>query len=181
MVVTGKAVEIVEVPEGVQVEVAEGVVTVRHGETALSKRLAHPRVSMELAEGGVHVACEMPTKRDRALVRTFASHVRNLIHGATEGFTYTLRLVYAHFPVKVSVRGDRVVIENFLGERHPRTAQIRGATQVKVQGDTLTVTGPSREDVSQTAANVEQATRIKNKDPRVFQDGIYIVSKGGEG
>ncbi len=113
-------------------------------------------------------------------MRTFASHIRNLIHGVTEGFTYTLRLVYAHFPVKVSVRGDRVVIENFLGERHPRTAVIRGATKVDVRGDTLTVTGPSLEDVGQTAANIEQATRIKNKDPRVFQDGIYIVSKGGE-
>lgn len=180
MVVTGKTVSVVEVPDGVQVDVTDGVVTVRHGETSLSRRLAHPRVSLEVAEDGVHLACEMPTKRERALVRTFASHVRNLVRGVTEGFTYTLKLVYAHFPVKVSVRGDRVVIENFLGERHPRTAKIRGATQVEVRGDTLTVTGPNREDVGQTAANIEQATRIKNKDPRVFQDGIYIVSKGGE-
>ncbi len=180
MVVTGRTESVVEVPEGVQVEVAEGAVTVRHGETSLSRPLSHPRVSLEVAQDGVHVACEMPTKRERALVRTFASHIRNLIHGVTEGFTYTLRLVYAHFPVKVSVRGDRVVIENFLGERHPRTAVIRGATKVDVRGDTLTVTGPSLEDVGQTAANIEQATRIKNKDPRVFQDGIYIVSKGGE-
>jgi large subunit ribosomal protein L6 len=31
--------------------------------------------------------------------------------------------------------------------------------------------------VSQTAANIEQSTRIKGFDPRVFQDGIYIVAK----
>ncbi len=109
---------------------------------------------------------------------TFASHIGNMIRGVTEGFSYTMKIVYAHFPVKVSVRGNKVVIENFLGERYPRTAQIRGQSKVEVKGDTLHITGANLEDVSQTAANIEQATRIKNKDPRVFQDGIYIVDKG---
>ncbi len=89
-----------------------------------------------------------------------------------------MRVVYAHFPVKVSVQGDAVVIENFLGERHPRHAPIRGTTRVDVKGDTVTIQGPDIEAVGQTAANVEQATRIRRKDPRVFQDGIYLVSKG---
>ncbi len=65
MVVTGRTESVVEVPEGVQVEVAEGAVTVRHGETSLSRPLSHPRVSLEVAQDGVHVACEMPTKRER--------------------------------------------------------------------------------------------------------------------
>ncbi len=180
MVVTGVAEITVEIPDGVQVEVSDGKVIATSGERALSKALLHPRIDIRLEESAVKVSCALPTKKEKALVGTFASHIRNLIRGVSEGFTYTMKLVYAHFPVKVSVRGNQVLIENFLGERHPRRARVRGNVRVEVKGDTLYVTGANLEDVSQTAANIEQATRIKNKDPRVFQDGIYIVSKGEE-
>jgi len=39
--------------------------------------------------------------------------------------------------------------------------------------------GPNLEDAGQTAANIERATKIKGFDPRVFQDGIYIIEKPG--
>src|SRR5690606_1375479 len=97
--------------------------------------------------------------------------------GVTEGFTYRMKIVYAHFPMSVKVAGDSVVIENFLGERHPRRARIVGDTKVQVKGDEVEVSGINKEDVGQTMANIEQATRIKGRDPRVFQDGIYLVSK----
>ncbi|MFQ5837572.1 MAG: 50S ribosomal protein L6 [Thermoplasmata archaeon] len=179
MVVTGIAEEAVEIPEGVEIQLVGDDVIVRRGDTVLSKRLSHPRVQLRLEGSTVRVECPLPRKREKALVGTYASHIRNMIKGVTEGFTYTMKVVYAHFPVKVTVRGDEVVVENFLGERHPRTARIRGSTKVEVKGDTLRISGPGLEEVSQTAANIEQATRIKNKDPRVFQDGIYVVSKGG--
>ncbi|MEC7431143.1 MAG: 50S ribosomal protein L6, partial [Candidatus Thermoplasmatota archaeon] len=44
----------------------------------------------------------------------------------------------------------------------------------------VTVSGSDREKVGQTAANIERACKIKKRDRRVFQDGIYIVSKGEE-
>ena len=44
-------------------------------------------------------------------------------------------------------------------------------------GEDVVVQGPSLEDVSQTAANIELSTKIKNKDQRVFLDGLYIYSK----
>jgi len=77
----------------------------------------------------------------------------------------------------VKAAKDKVTIENFLGERYPRTANIIGTAQVKVQGDEVVITGVNKEDVGQTMANLEQATKIKGKDPRVFQDGIYLVAK----
>jgi large subunit ribosomal protein L6 len=39
------------------------------------------------------------------------------------------------------------------------------------------VKGVSLEDVGQTAANIELATKIKRKDQRVFLDGLYIYRK----
>ena len=180
MSATALVEERVAIPEGVRVDVQGDDVTVARGETTLRRAVVHPAVGVAVEGDEVVVRSPRMRKQERALVGTYAAHLRNMIRGVTEGFTYTMKIVYAHFPVKVGVRGDRVVIENFLGERHPRTARIMGDTQVEVRGDTLTLTGPDVEAVGQTAANVEQATKIKNKDPRVFQDGIYIVSKGEE-
>jgi large subunit ribosomal protein L6 len=70
-------------------------------------------------------------------------------------------------------------VENFFGERSPRISRIRGeSTKVNVQGDEIIVTGPNLEEVSQTAANIESSTKMKNKDRRVFLDGLYIFSRG---
>jgi len=116
------------------------------------------------------------------LVRDF-SHAPIVIHtedgkvGVTKGFTYKLKIVYSHFPITVKVQGNRIIIENFIGERSPRTAKIVGDVKVIVKGDDILVQGADIEAVSQTAANIEQATRVKNKDPRKFLDGIYIYEK----
>jgi len=70
-----------------------------------------------------------------------------------------------------------VTIENFTGERSPRIAKIMGDAKVMPKGDDVTVQGINIEDVSQTAANIERATKIKKKDPRVFLDGIYTYER----
>ena len=80
--------------------------------------------------------------------------------------------------IKATPQGDTFLIENFLGEQAARKAKIVGATKVQVAGDKVTLTGPDIEAVSATAANIEQGTKIRGFDPRVFQDGIYITSKG---
>ena len=70
-----------------------------------------------------------------------------------------------------------VVIDNFLGEKAPRQTEIHGDTEVAVDGEELTLSGPNIEDVGQTAADIEQLTRVSGKDTRVFQDGVYITKK----
>jgi large subunit ribosomal protein L6 len=92
-----------------------------------------------------------------------------------------MEVFYSHFPMQVSVDGDHVVIENFLGERAPRRTPIHGDTEVQVDGEEITLSGPSIEDVGQTAADIEQLTRVQEKDTRVFQDGVYITAKPNRG
>ena len=101
-----------------------------------------------------------------------------MIKGSTTGFTYKLNIVFAHFPISVKIKGQQVFIENFFGERSARISKILGKdTKVTVHGDDILITGLDIEHVSQTAANIESSTRIKNKDSRVFLDGVYIYSK----
>ena len=101
-----------------------------------------------------------------------------MIKGSTKGFTYKLKIVFAHFPITVKIKGKEISVDNFFGERSARNSKIIGDdTKVTVQGEDVIISGSNIENVSQTAANLELATRIKNKDSRVFLDGVYIYSK----
>ncbi len=64
-----------------------------------------------------------------------------------------------------------------MGERSARVTEILGDCKVSVEGDDIIIKGVSLEDVGQTAANLEQATKIKRKDQRIFLDGIYVYEK----
>jgi large subunit ribosomal protein L6 len=41
----------------------------------------------------------------------------------------------------------------------------------------VVVEGIDLDEVAQTAANIQQATKIRRKDLRKFLDGIYVYSK----
>jgi large subunit ribosomal protein L6 len=49
--------------------------------------------------------------------------------------------------------------------------------KVTVKDRDIIVEGADLEAVAQTAANIEKATKIKDKDRRIFVDGIYIYKK----
>ncbi|WP_148882779.1 50S ribosomal protein L6 [Thermococcus aciditolerans] len=172
--------EEVEIPEGVEVTVEGNTVKVKGPKGELQRELKYPGVQIFTEDGKVVVFKEFPRKRDIAIARTFKAHIANMLRGVTEGFTYKLKVVYSHFPMTVKVQGDEVVIENFLGEKNPRRARILPGVTVRVSGQEVIVEGIDREAVGQTAANIEQATKITKWDRRVFQDGIYIVEKAGK-
>lgn len=116
-------------------------------------------------------------KRSQSLLRTWAAHLKNLGGGLTLGVEARLKVVAAHFPMKVQVRGEELVIENFLGEKHPRSTRLVPGTKAEVEGDIVRLSGHDVEQVGQSAANIERTTRIRDYDPRVFQDGIYLIER----
>lgn len=172
-----EAVKSIEIPEGVEVMVDGRLVTVKGEKGELTRDFSHAPISIQLKENTIRVQANWPRKKESALVGTVSSHIQNMITGVTKGFTYKLKIVFAHFPLSVKVKEKTVVIENFTGERSPRIAKIIGEAKVVVKGEDLIVQGISIEDVSQTAANIERATKVKRKDPRVFLDGIYIYEQ----
>ncbi|MGE0242757.1 MAG: 50S ribosomal protein L6 [Nitrososphaeraceae archaeon] len=116
-------------------------------------------------------------RKDLALINTVKSIISSMIKGVETGFTYKLKIIFSHFPISVKVKDKKVIVENYFGERSSRISKIVGDTQVTVAGEDVVVKGPSLEDVSQTATNIEKSTKIKNKDQRVFLDGVYLYSK----
>ena len=172
--------EIVKIPEGIEVTFDQNMVRVKGAKGTVSRILSHPRVQMKLHENIVEISCaDSPHRKEKALIGTFTAHIRNMINGVTTGYQYTMKTVYSHFPIKTTVEGNVVVIQNFLGERSPRKAQILEGVKVEIQGDKVLISGIDIENIGQTAANIEKATKVRKRDVRVFQDGIYITSRGG--
>ncbi len=104
-----------------------------------------PSDALTLHVQGTAVALELrlPSHRrqSQALLRTWAAHVANIAGGLTQGVEARLKVVAAHFPMKVQVRGEELVIENFLGEKHPRSTHLRPGTKANVEGEIVTITG----------------------------------------
>ena len=172
--------EEIEIPENITIDVDGSEVIVKSGGKELRRTLSYPNVSIKKEDNKIVIESSYPRKKQAAIIGTFASHINNMIKGVSEGFEYKLKIRYAHFPMKISVKGNEVIIDNFLGEKHPRKAKILEGVNVKVSGEDIIVSGIDKEKTGQTAANIEQATRVKGRDTRVFQDGIYIVEKAGK-
>ncbi len=171
--------KVIEIPEGVEVEVHDNIVKVKGPKGELKRKLFYPGVEIKKENSKVIIKTSGIRKRQRAMLGTYVAHINNMIKGVTKGFEYKLKVLYSHFPISVKVVGNEIVVENYLGEKVPRKTKIFGNCTVEVKGNEIIVRGINKEEVGQTAANIEQLTRVKGKDPRVFQDGIYLVERDG--
>jgi len=172
-----ESVKNIAVPDGVDVKIDGRVISVKGEKGSLTRDFSEAPIGLQLEDKKIIVQASWPRKREAALVGTVAAIIQNMITGITRGFTYKLKIVFSHFPISVKVKGKKVSIENFTGERSPRLTRIMGDATVSFKEDDVIVQGISLEDVSQTAANIERATKVKNKDPRVFLDGIFVYEK----
>jgi large subunit ribosomal protein L6 len=171
--------EEIKIPDGVQITIEGKTVHVKGQKGLLSKVLFHPTIQLVVNDNVIHISCsQSPRRKEKALIGTFKAHIRNMIKGVTQGYECKMKTVFSHFPIKTSVEGKQLIIQNFLGERFPRRADILENVKVEINGENIILTATDKEKVGQTAANIERATKVKNRDIRVFQDGIYIVKRG---
>ncbi|CAH2352314.1 60S ribosomal protein L9-B [[Candida] railenensis] len=178
--------QILEIPEGVTVQIKAREIKVTGPRGVLLKNLKHIDVTFaKVSNKAIKITVHNGDRKHVAALRTVKSLISNLITGVTKGYKYKMRYVYAHFPINVNVveeEGQQFVeIRNFLGEKRVRQIKIfEGVTveQSANQKDELVLSGNSLEDVSQNAADIQQICRVRNKDIRKFLDGIYVSEKG---
>ncbi|MBI4018190.1 MAG: 50S ribosomal protein L6 [Candidatus Aenigmarchaeota archaeon] len=176
----------IAVPEGVEAITDGKRITVKGKKGVIEKDFGDPKflktVSIEKSGQEMTVRSSKDTRKHRAMVGTIEAHLKNMFLGASGGYKYTMRIFYTHFPINITAKDGELQIRNFLGEKGARTAKIVGKTDVKVEKDELVLTGPWKEDLGQTAANIERACKILKRDRRIFQDGIYLTSReAGDG
>ena len=170
----------VEIPEGVSVTVDGTKVKVSGPLGTLERDFSKtPGVEITIEGNTVVVRAKTKRRKHRANAGTIAAHIRNMIKGVQKPWKYLLRIVYAHFPMKVEVKGDKVIITNLRGAKTPIEVPIVPGTKVEVKGKDVIVTSIDKEAAGIMAGRLEIATKLPPEfDPRKFQDGIYIVEKG---
>ncbi len=168
----------VTIPSGVKIEVDGLAVRVSGPKGNLERSFRFPQIALAVREDRLVISTSADRKNTLAMAGTIQAHVQNMVRGVTEGFEYRMKVVYSHFPIQIRVSGDRLEINNFLGEKKPRYARIVPGVTAKVGNDEIVLSGIDREKLGITSANIERATKIKYRDPRVFQDGIYRVQRG---
>ncbi len=169
---------VVPLPEGAKVHLKGSQLTVEGPLGKVTRKFPASSIALETKGKQIHLTLNLPERREsRSLIMTWERHVANLTAGVTRGVEAKAKVVAAHFPMKVYVKDNYVMIENFLGEKYPRRSPLMGATKAEVAGEELLFNGVDVEQVGQTVANLERATHIRNYDPRVFQDGIYVTIK----
>ena len=157
-----------ELPEGITLTIEGDYLVVKGPKGTVRKKVLGVETKIE----GKNVTF---TSKKKQFCNTATALVKAAIVGVTEGYTDQLKVMHAHFPMTIEVKGKMVWVKNFIGEKVARSARIMGDAKVEVKKDIITVTGVDNYEVGQTSANLISATKIRQKDSRVFQDGIYKI------
>ncbi|MEM2963563.1 MAG: 50S ribosomal protein L6 [Candidatus Anstonellales archaeon] len=163
---------VINIPQEVSPSLNGNTLTLSGKVGSITKTFDFKNLKIVLDKGAITVESE-----SSAFLNSAIAHIKNMIKGAQEGYFKKMRVVYSHFPIALETKGDTLIIKNFLGEKKPRTCKIIGQTKISISGKEVIISGPSVEDVGQTIANIRAATKIKNRDSRIFQDGIYPVKE----
>jgi len=171
-----------EIPEGVDVKIeGNNLITVKGPEGGpITKDFSHARgIKIELQGNKLRFSAHFPRNPTLALAKTIINIINNLVIGVQDNYKYISKICYSHFPctVEVKEKTKEIHVVNFLGERAPRKANFPDNVKIELKGDDVYFIGPDKEALGLAAANVKRACRIRKKDPRVFQDGVYLYKK----
>jgi len=161
--------ESVKLPEGVKAQL-EGFAIVLTGKAGKVARSFDPR-TIKLEAKGNEVLIQSTSV---GMLNTYKTHLQNMAKGASEGYSVLMKTLHSHFPMSFELKGRELLVKNFLGEKKPRHVPIAGEVKVEAKGQEVKITGASKDDVGQTVANIKTALRIRKRDSRVFQDGLYV-------
>lgn len=167
----------IDIPEKVDIRKEKDLIVVTGPKGELKKVIHNPLISLEVKGKIVVIKSVNEKRKSLAMAGTAAAHIRNMVAGVTSGYEAKMKIVYSHFPIKVKVESGSVIIQNFMGERDSRKAEIVEGVKVDVKKEELLISGIDREAVGQTAGRIEIVTRVTGYDRRVFQDGIFLTEK----
>jgi large subunit ribosomal protein L6 len=162
---------------GADVSVEKESITVKGKEGTAKAEIKYPFIHVTKTDNTLFIKAERDIDYQKAIAGTLAADIKNMIKGVNEKYTAELELVYMHFPASVKVADGKLVVENFVGERKPREIRLPKEVDVKVSGTKIKISGIDKYTVGQLAGTIESKIQVKNKDRRVFKDGIFITKK----
>jgi len=165
----------VTIPSGVDVTIADGVLTVKGPKGTLSREVKKD-VDVTIDAGAVTLAPK-ETPNSAALWGTYAAHVRNMITGVTDGYTKILEIEGVGY--RAEVKGNELVLN--VGFSHPVNLEIPAGITAEVQKNVITLAGFDKDALGQFAANVR---KVKKPEPYkgkgIRYQGEFIIRKQGK-
>jgi large subunit ribosomal protein L6 len=167
----------IKLPKDVQIQLDKRILILKGPKGEVKRSLLDKNIEIGHKEGTIILKAHKFIRKNKKLVKSSVAHIRNMIRGCVEGHKYALKICSGHFPMNVSVNNNQLIIKNFLGEKVPRTLDLKSGANVKVENDLVIVESTSKEIAGQVSADIETLTRRTGYDGRIFQDGLWIVTK----
>ena len=142
----------IAVPAGVDVSIADGVVTVKGAKGTLTQKV-HPNMTVTVENGEVLVTRPNDEKENRALHGLTRSLIANMVTGVTQGFSKKLEVNGVGY--RVQKQGKDLIMN--LGYSHQViVSEIPGITIEAPGPNKIIISGPDKQLVGQFAAEVRE-------------------------
>ncbi len=145
-------------PAGVQVELKDGLVSVKGQKGALQRPFLEG-LEMDMIDGTITVRRRNDDKRSRSYHGLMRTLVANMVEGVSKGFEKKLEIVGIGY--RSELKGSDLAL--FLGYSHPINFPLPTGISAEVEKQTLvTIKGIDKELVGQTAAKIRD---LRKPDP----------------
>ena len=142
--------QIIEIPSGIEINVVDGIAKVKSSKGELTLNLPEV-VSVNIEGNQATVSIKDETDfRQKMLWGTFASHIKNMVIGVTEGFSKQLEVNGVGY--KVAASGNKLKLN--LGYSHPIEYEVPKGVDAKVEKNVITISGVDKQAVGQVASQI---------------------------
>lgn len=172
-----KMSEKLAIPDGITCSIHNKVLTLKKGDKTIIRNVDLPRVNITVSGNDLVLASHKGSRKEHNLINSYLAHIKNAFSGLHKDFRYVLEAVNVHFPMTMKLEKNNLLINNFLGEKKPRIAIIHPNVKAEIKGQQVILTSFDKDAAGQTVSCIERATKVRKKDRRVFQDGIYLVER----
>ncbi len=168
----------INIPEKINVKLDNNILNVKGPQGEIEKEFKSKLINISMKDKIIYLETINERKNSLSILNTTKSLIENMFSGTEKKYTYVLRGVYSHFPLTLSVKGDNFVINNYLGEKNVKTVKIPKNVEVSIKGKEVYIKSVDKALAGNIAGLIENSAKVLNRDRRIFQDGIYIITKG---
>ena len=170
--------EEIEIPSGISASIENNELILSKDGKKVRRKMISP-IEAKIDGNKIIVSSKKSGKKEKKVFGSMKAHIRNMILGLNEGFIYKLQAVSVHFPITLKIENNQLHVKNFLGEKKDRVIELVDGVEVNINKDIIELESADIEKAGSVAANIEKGTKVRKRDRRIFQDGIFITEKPG--
>ncbi len=169
----------IEIPEGVTVDIKDGVVSVKGPNGELSERI-HTKIKVEIKDNEVVCLRDGEDKESKSLHGLSRNLINNMVIGVTKGFEKRLEVIGVGYKAQAS--GSKATLN--LGFSHPVEYQAPEGIKLdidKEKKNILIISGINKQVVGEVAAKIRSYRKPEPyKGKGIRYEDEYVARKVGK-